>query len=206
MWLSSEFPDGLLRSNPTKLLSFKSTLMCHPSMFSKDFQKEVSWTYITWPQCLANWTLVISSFNDNSQQTRSLWQSGEQSLQIKRTKSRFVLQNKLMRKSLCCWQSHVLHWDFFFPLYKKIVELASSRSYSIPSSCKLRSTWVLKYLHIRNTTTYILSTTYPFRPNASIISEKPSEIPSFLQLALDLSIPFPPFLWVRFTSVSESAV
>lgn len=102
-----------------------------------------------------------------------------------------MLQNKLIKKLLCCWQT------YFFPLYKKVVELASFRSYLIPSSCKLWSTWVLKYFYIHNKTTYILSTTYPSRPNSSIISVKPLEIPSFLQLAPDFSIPFLPFLWVR---------
>lgn len=37
MWLSSEFPDGLLLWNPAKLLSFKSTLMCRSCMFTKRF-------------------------------------------------------------------------------------------------------------------------------------------------------------------------
>jgi hypothetical protein len=37
MWSSSEFPDGLLLSNPAKLLSFRSTLMCNLHMFSKGF-------------------------------------------------------------------------------------------------------------------------------------------------------------------------
>lgn len=37
MGLSSEFPDGLLLSNPAELLSLKSTLMCHSCMFSKSF-------------------------------------------------------------------------------------------------------------------------------------------------------------------------
>lgn len=37
MWLSSEFPDGLLLSNPAQHLSFKSTLVCHWCMFSRGF-------------------------------------------------------------------------------------------------------------------------------------------------------------------------